>query len=114
MTVKKLKELLENVDDDARIYLDDGYRMFMGNSEVVILAHAKQFPKKIVLQTKADIDVPDELEARQQFYAEKGYDEYDFLLDCGEDGFVLDDFKYDARTYEWVKNISETHEWEGR
>ena len=37
MTIKRLKEIIENLPDDMRIYADDGARgMFTNNNEFVL------------------------------------------------------------------------------
>ena len=75
MTIKRLKELIANMPDDARIYLDDGYEFFKGNSEVVVVARGvTENAKKVVLQTKNDFDVSEELEARFDYYSMCEYD----------------------------------------
>lgn len=115
MTIGKLKQIIENMPDDARIYLDDGTSFFENNSEVLILAQGiNENSKKIILQTRDDFDVSYELEARIKYKYKEGWDEYDMFLDLGEDGFTLDDFKYDPRVYEYVKEYTATHSWEGR
>lgn len=111
MTVRRLKEMIADLPDDARIFADDGSRLFEGNSEFVSLCHCKQYPNRIVLQTKNDFDVQTELEARLEHYAEEEWDEYDAFLDLAEDGYTLDDFTYDPDRYEWAMEFSETHSW---
>ena len=52
MTIKRLKEIIENLPDDMRIYADDGdFGMFSNNSEFVLLV---PYQNMAVLQTKND------------------------------------------------------------
>lgn len=112
MTIKKLKELIQYMPDDARIYLDDGTSFFEGNSEVICLTRGDYgYKNKVILQTKNDIDVGEELDARLDFYRESDWEEYDAFLDLGEFGYTLDDFRYDDDVYGWAKNYSKDHSW---
>ena len=111
MTVARLKELLSNVNDNAMIYLDDGSRCFSNdNSEVVcVLPGALQFENMVVLQTKNDFDVESELEARFEYYSENDWDELDAVMDLFEDGYTVEDFKYNDDRYMWIKEFAESH-----
>ena len=110
MTIKRLKELIEYMPDDARIYLDDGDRMFEGNSEVIFAVQgALQYRDKVILQTKNDFDVEEELEARLDYYSSNDWDELDAVMDLLDDGFVIDDFKYNDDRYLWIKEFAEDH-----
>lgn len=111
MTVRTLKAILEKYPDDARIYADDGIRTFEGNSEFIDCISELRNDKKIIFQTKKDIDVPAELEAWREYCSEEELDQYDAFCDLGELGYVLDDFSYDPDIYEWAKEFSETHSW---
>ena len=102
MTVRMLKEMLKDVPDDARIYADDGYRMFEGNSEFVELCHCIQFPHMIVLQTKHDFDYVDELEAKLEHYSEENWNEMDMVKNLSEHGYNAEDFEYDNDRFEWA------------
>ena len=115
MTIKKLKQIIEDMPDDARIYLDDGTSFFDNNSEVLCFVKGSGINnKKIILQTRNDLDIEEELTARINFYEDEEWDEYDMFLDLGEDGFTLDDFAYEPKLYEWAKEYTKTHSWEGR
>ena len=110
MTIRKLKELIENMPDEARIYLDDGRSFFEGNSEVVCLVRGEWgYKDKVILQTKNDIDLEEELDARLDYYRENDWDEYDSLLNLSDMGYTLEDFKYDNDIYNWVKEMSKDH-----
>lgn len=103
MTVRMLKEMLENVPDDARIYADDGDGgMFEGNSEFVELCYCEQFPHMIVLQTKRDFDYVDELEAKLEYYSEENWNKTDMVMELFEHGYVAEDFDYDDDRFEWA------------
>lgn len=110
MTIGKLKNMIANLPNDARIYLDDGYSFFEGNSEVVIVCHgAGQYENKVVLQTKNDFDVANELEERLKYYSDNDWDELDAMMDMLEDGYTIEDFKYDDDRYMWAREFAENH-----
>lgn len=111
MTIKNLKEIIANMPDNARIYLDDGYTFTEGNSEVINISYVanSRTGDMAILQTKNDIDVAEELEARFEYYSENDWDELDAVMDMLEDGYVLDDFRYDDDRYLWMKEFCENH-----
>lgn len=103
MTVRRLKEMLANLPDDARIYADDGTNgSFEGNSEFVEMCYSSQFPKVVIFQTKDDFDYVEELEAKLTHYLEEDWEECDAITDLSEHGYVPEDFKYDDAQYEWA------------
>lgn len=102
MTIRRLRELIADLPDDARIYLDDGTSMFEGNSEVILVgAYAPPYDKMVLLQTRNDVDVSQELEARANWYSEHWDEvgEVDYWLELSEDGFTPDDFDEDEREH---------------
>lgn len=108
MTIKRLKEWIADIPDDARIYLDDGTSVFEGNTEIVALAsYVEPYDKKIIVQTKSDFDVREELNARLEYYSENDYDELDAFMEMAADGYTPDDFDYDH--YYYAKNFYEEH-----
>ena len=110
MTIAMLKELIADMPDDASIYLDDGNDFFSGNSEVVeVVQGALQYEKKVILQTKNDFDVEEELEAKFTYYSDNDWDELDAVMDLFDSGYTVDDFKYNDDRYLWIKEFAEYH-----
>ena len=90
MTIKRLKEIIENLPDDMRIYADDGdYGMFNNNSEFVL---AVPYDNMCVLQTKNDFDVNDEVTSHYNAAKKNGLDENTFWNEFYELGYDYDDF----------------------
>ena len=116
MTIKKLKELIQDIPDDARVYLDrKPLELIDSEDEVIDVTHfADPYGKIVLLRTRDDLDVSAELEGFLTFCSEEDIDQYDAFLELGECGYVLKDFAYDPERYEWAKEFSETHSWEGR
>ena len=113
MTIRMLKEIIADLPDDARIYLDDGKGgTYENNSEIVDTLYCEYFPKKLILQTRDDFEYWNEIEATLDYYREEGYDELDAFLELGERGYTLEDFRETDR-YEWAKEFTKTHAWEG-
>lgn len=90
MTIKRLKEIIENLPDDMRIYADDGARgMFTNNNEFVLaIPHGDM----CVLQTKNDFDVNDEITAWYDTAKNNGIDANAFWKSFYELGYDYDDF----------------------
>ena len=114
MTIKHFKELLNGFDDNDRIILDLGDNMKATSENEVIYAfkHRKSSESEcapvVVLQTKADFDVAEELEAALKHYEEENYEEEDALSELLEMGYVLEDFKRIDR-YDWATRVAEEH-----
>ena len=105
MTIGKLKEIIRDLPDHARIYADDGTSFFEGNSEFVCLIYNLGTTPKCVLQRKQDIDTGEELEAMGVAMSEEGYSEQDYCIEAEELGFVPADFK----NPEWAYNAYENY-----
>lgn len=112
MTVRRLKEMLANLPDDARIYADDGTDgSFEGNSEFVEMCYCSWFPKKVIFQTRDNFDYVEELEAKLEHYSEENWDEIDKIRDLAEHGYVAEDFDYDDDRHEWAERASVDYVW---
>lgn len=62
------------------------------------------------IESKDDIDMGEELEARFANAAEEQLDELDFFMDLLDTGFTLDDIKtYVPDRYEYAKTFMEEH-----
>ncbi len=112
MTIKHLKELLKGFNDDDRIIIDLGDTMHATAENEVLYAfkHRKssepEYAPVVVLQTRADIDVSEELSASLNHYEEEGYAEGDALSELLEIGYTLEDFKSIER-YDWAKRVAD-------
>ena len=94
MTIRKLKELIENLPDDMRIYADDGSNgLFSDNNEFITMEKNNNM---CVLQTRKDIDVASELEMWCKYAFDDNCDEQDFWTEFTEMGFVPADFESDS------------------
>lgn len=76
MTIGMLKELIENVPDDYRVILDNGKCEADDLNEVVFAFTYKRHgkikdPKVLVLQTKDDVDVKEEIESTYKYYKDE-------------------------------------------
>lgn len=91
MTIKMLKDVIKNLPDDMRIYADDGERMFVGNSEFLTAPRNKE-KNMLVLQTRDDFDVAEELNAWLQYAEKHNVDEQDFWMEFYEHGYAPEDF----------------------
>ena len=110
MTVKMLKEILLKYNDDDRVILDNGHYEADSQNEVLYAiklqpGNAKEPLPVVVLQTRDDFDVPEELEASLEYFQKENYGEADALSELFEMGYTLDDFKYDKTRHEWAKQI---------
>lgn len=86
MTVKYLKEQLENYPDDARIYID-GQPMDHFNeeaAEIIDLICWVRAPKRIIFQTRDDFDITEEIGEKAKYLRENGFDNWkEILLEQG-------------------------------
>lgn len=105
MTVRILKEILDGFDDDVRVIIDNGHYNADPRNEI-ILAFKMLNGNSVVLQTRDDFDVSNELEATLEHYAKEDMDECDAMMELMEMGFTLDDFRYDDNRYEWAKRVA--------
>lgn len=91
MTIKMLKQLIKDLPDDMRVYADDGSTsLFSDNNEFLIAPHKGTM---LVLQTRNDFDVADELDAWLKHEANTfNSNEQDFWIEFCERGYVPEDF----------------------
>lgn len=93
MTIKELKEIIKDMPDDMRIYADNGkFSMFEDVSEFVFLVTDARHPKMAILQSKADIDVEEELRCIAEIAVEEGWSDDEFYREILDRGFTADDF----------------------
>lgn len=115
MTVKKMKEVLNQYNDDDRIILDIGNTMKATPENEIIYAfkHKKSSDKDyapvIVLQRRSDFDVQTELEAYLDHCIDENIDETDALTDLFEMGYTLNDFDYSESRYNWASRVAKEH-----
>ena len=111
MTVEKLIKELENLNmPKAEVRLNDIH----GSTALFALALANTYHKELSnvvwIESKYDIDMGNELEARFENASKSQMDELDFFMDLLETGFTLDDIKkYLPEKYEYSKNFMEEH-----
>jgi hypothetical protein len=75
-----------------------------------IMYYSSKDLNKVDMHTKADYDVGSELEARLENAIENMEYEEDFLSECLEDGYTIEDFKeVSNERYEWAKRVAEEH-----
>ena len=91
MTIKKLKELIENLRDDMRVYADDGIRSRKENSEFICISPSKD-DNMAVFHTANDIDVVEETEAMLKYFFENNIEEQDAWIEIAERGYKPEDF----------------------
>ena len=91
MTIKLLKEMIADLPDDARIYADDSKYDLFGDdaSEFVCMATND---KMVILQTKDDIDVEEELRGTAEVAIEFGWGDEEFYMELLERGYTFEDF----------------------
>lgn len=115
MTVGKFKELLKGFNDNDRIIIDaDNVFAATPKNEVLYAFKHKSSTDEdwapvVMLQTRNDIDVTEELEAYIQHCIDDNVDEVDALMDLFEIGYTLEDFKYNNDRYEWACRVAEGH-----
>ena len=114
MTVGVFKKILDGFNDTDRIIIDNGEHEANPSNEVIFAYKVRHPDEKearpvVILQTRDDFDVPNELEAQMKHFSEENWDEADALSELFGYGFTLDDFKYDETRYEWAKRIAEKY-----
>ncbi len=117
MTVKHLRSLLADFNDDDRIIIDgcDNFKATRDNEIIYAYKHKKSTDKDyapvVVLQTRDDFDVKEELEAVLE-HRKKLNEDNDkvYLSTLLEMGYKLDDFNYDEARYAWAKRVLEEME----
>lgn len=111
MTVERLIKELENLNmPKAEVRLNDIH----GSTALFALALEKPYHKELSnvvwIESKDDIDMENELDARFENASESQMDELDFFVDLLETGFTLDDIKeYLPEKYEYSKNFMKEH-----
>ena len=91
MTIKKLKEMIQELPDNMRVVADDGTRLFEGNSEFVCISSATK-NNMAVLQTTKDIDVIEETTEMLNWFSENDWEEQDAWIEINERGYKPEDF----------------------
>lgn len=108
MTVGMLKELIKNIPDDYRLILDNGKCVADDHNEVIFAVayktHGKVVqPKVLVLQTKDDIDVIEEIESTFKYYREENPEKpaREIFAELSERGFNRNDY---MKCSDWLKD----------
>lgn len=115
MTVKKLREMLNNYNDEDRVIFDIGDTMrAMPENEVLYAfkhkrASDKDYAPVVVLQRRADFDVQTELEAYLNHCIDEDINETDALADLFEMGYTLEDFSYSESRFDWATRVAKEH-----
>lgn len=93
MTIKMLKEMIKDLPDDERLYLDNGSDVFNGD-EVLDLCclESPQGEHRVLARTRNDFDVAHELYAWCAYASENNIDEQDFWIEFDETGYKPEDF----------------------
>lgn len=114
MTVKNLKKLLENFNDNDRVVIDNGEREANPANEIIfaykVTLAGEDGPRPVIVcQTRDDFDVPEELEAQIARFMEENWSEGDALAELMDYGFTVEDFKYNEDRYLWAKETAEKY-----
>ena len=115
MTVRKLKEMLNQYNDNDRVIFDIGDTMRATPENEVLYAFKhkkgseKDYAPVVVLQKRADFDVQEELEAYLDHCIDENIDETDALADLFEMGYTLNDFGYSLDRYNWASRVAKEH-----
>lgn len=108
MTVRKLKSILADLNDDDRIVIDNG-DYFNATKENEIISVSRYADRKggfapvVVFGTRNDNDVTEEIKGLLEQYSEEEWQEPDAWFDLTEFGYKLEDFEGDPERYEWAK-----------
>ena len=107
MTIRKLKEMIQDLPDDMRVYADDSPSGSFsdGASEFVFLITDPCREKACILQTKKDMDVIEELRGLSEAAFEQDWSDQDFFTVTYDVGFTPDDFEDPA----WAKENYERY-----
>ena len=105
--LEKLKETMPNAE--VRLNDKDGsvalFALAIANTDV----HPK-YKNVVWIESKDDIDLGEEIEARFEHASEEQMDELDFFMDLIELGITLDDIKEcTPDRYEYSKKFMEEH-----
>ena len=115
MTVAKLKELLENMPDHARIYTYGGQNnVFSNDEEILSVVSSPDCRGMVILQERKYIDMSSEIPSRLETYRKENWTEEDALADMLDLGFDLSDFLSDNLfddngLYKHFKEVGESH-----
>ena len=104
MTIRKLKEIIKDLPDDMRIYRDYTGLSVCDDDEFISLVTYKNNNDVCILQTRDDIDVNSELEARCDRAVEEFESDLDFWMDVVDIGFKPSDFEDSEHAEENMKN----------
>ena len=100
MTVRMLKKELEKFNDDDRIIIDlgDTFRAEDYNEIMYAYKHKKYIDKDyapvVILQTRSDYDVEEEIKAEIAAKREHGMDSELIIKDLYERGYSYDEFEH--------------------
>lgn len=108
MTVGRLKELLRNVPNNVEIRLHDAYQ----GEDLISVSHLlgrNSNNQIVVMETRNDFDVQEELKARFFDAFVNNDNEWDFYWELVSDGYKLEDFE-GMQEYEWLKHFVDEHD----
>ena len=114
MTVKMLKEILEKCNDDDRVIIDadDNLKATPNNEIIYAIKHRRIMDPVcapvVVLQTRADFDVEEELRAALEHYEEENWTEEDALAELFEMGYTIADFVGIGQD-DWARRVALEH-----
>lgn len=105
MKVSRMIAELQKYSKDAEVKIGG----FEGDNAVFILVQ-RDLPEVVAIETKADVDMSEELNARFEYAAEHQVDELDFFIDLTETGITLEDIKeFAPGRYEYANNFMKSH-----
>lgn len=108
MTVGYFKKMLENFDDSDRLIIDNGNYSANPSNEVIFAIKVRRFNEDcyrpvVILQTKNDFDIYNELDAQVKHAKQVGMSCADLIEELNEMGFPYDkeevEAMYDGRAY---------------
>lgn len=108
MTLGEFKKQTKDMPDEM-IITNLSPQLFKNNCNMVMFLSHDRDMKYLAVNCKSDMDVDNEIEARIQWAMENQADELDFFIKILEDGYTLEDFKYDDNRYIYAKEFMESH-----
>lgn len=107
MTIRMLKEMIKDLPDDERLYLDNGSDVFEGDEVVDICCIASpQGEHRVLARTRNDFDTSVVIDGMLEYASEieNNVDERDFWSDVDELGYKPEDFENEQWAREQLEN----------
>ncbi len=105
MTIKMLKEMIKDLPDDERLYLDNGFDVFDGD-EVLDLCclESPQGEHRVLARTRDDFDTSVVIDGMLECASETNMNEQDFWIYVDALGYKPEDFENEQWAREQLKN----------